>query len=195
MAGQDQGNKVIFVIDELDRCRPDYALELLEVIKHFFSVSRVHFVFGVNLEALKEMVRTRYGKEIDATTYLQKFIQVTLELPDEVEDQGRDVNLYLSWLCEEMNIPKYIGNRLKWQVKMVARANPISLRHIERIVSAVSLASRDVLEKEIIKPGMYGIMNDLIISKVVRPDFYHKFLEATITDSELNSYLKENFMG
>jgi len=54
--------KVIFVIDELDRCRPDYALELLEVIKHFFSVSNVQFVLGVNLEALEDMVSVRYGK-------------------------------------------------------------------------------------------------------------------------------------
>ena len=55
-APKKKDNKVIIVIDELDRCRPDYALEVLEVIKQFFSVDNVHFVLGVNLEVLENMV-------------------------------------------------------------------------------------------------------------------------------------------
>ena len=41
-----EGASLVFVVDELDRCRPDYALEVIEVIKHLFSVPRVHFVLG-----------------------------------------------------------------------------------------------------------------------------------------------------
>lgn len=61
---------LIIVIDELDRCRPDYALSVLEIIKHFFSLPGIHFVFGVNLEALENSVRCRYGPGIDAHGYL-----------------------------------------------------------------------------------------------------------------------------
>lgn len=53
----ETGAPLIVVIDELDRCRPDYALSVLEVIKHFFAVPRVHFVMGVNLDALEHIVR------------------------------------------------------------------------------------------------------------------------------------------
>lgn len=74
------GSTVVIVVDELDRCRPDYALEVLEVIKHFFNVPRVHFVLGVNLNALEEMVRARYGSEIEAGPYLRKFIQFPCKL-------------------------------------------------------------------------------------------------------------------
>ncbi len=46
--GEDgEARKLVIVVDELDRCRPDYALALLEIIKHFFAVPHVHFVLGV----------------------------------------------------------------------------------------------------------------------------------------------------
>jgi predicted KAP-like P-loop ATPase len=44
---------LIFIIDELDRCRPTFALEILERVKHFFSVPNVHFVLGVHLDQVR----------------------------------------------------------------------------------------------------------------------------------------------
>ena len=73
--------KLVIVVDELDRCRPDYAISLLKIIKHFFNVECVHFVLGVNLSELQNSVRVRYGSEVDAATYLQKFYSVILRLP------------------------------------------------------------------------------------------------------------------
>ena len=61
--------KLIIVVDELDRCRPDYALNLLEVIKHFFDVKNVHFVLGVNLKELANSVRARYGADVQGERY------------------------------------------------------------------------------------------------------------------------------
>ena len=66
------GRPLIIVIDELDRCRPDYALSVLEVVKHFFSVPGVHFVLGCNLDALEHMVRVRYGSSVNASAYLKE---------------------------------------------------------------------------------------------------------------------------
>lgn len=188
-------NKVIIVVDELDRCRPDYALEVLEIIKHFFSVDNVHFVLGVNLEVLESMISVRYGNEIDANAYLQKFIQVKLELPDEVEHpayQNWDVWLYLERLIKQLEISEQIGNSLKFQIELVARTNSITLRQIEQIVSAIKLANNVYLTNENIDPGYFHVMNDLIISRIVRPDLYPKFLDATITPEDLKSYLGTN---
>ena len=78
-----QERTLVFVVDELDRCRPDYALSLLEIIKHVFEVHRVHFVLGANIDALKSSVAVRYGADMDAAHYLQKFISLTITLPDE----------------------------------------------------------------------------------------------------------------
>lgn len=49
----DPTKKLVIIIDELDRCRPDYALSMLEVMKHFFAVDGVHFVLGVNMKELE----------------------------------------------------------------------------------------------------------------------------------------------
>ncbi len=200
----ENGKKFIFVVDELDRCRPDYALEVLEVIKHFFSVDNVHFILGVNLKALENMVSTRYGAEIDAGEYLQKFIRIRLELPEEVTGKNqevRNVSRYLDCLCRQMEVPDHIVKWLKIRIKLVARNNPVSLRQIEHIVSAVTLASSEALEYKYDNShdasiygnnspeGKYAVMVDLIIAKVVCPELYPRFLDATITPDDLNSYL------
>lgn len=77
----DEKAPLVVVIDELDRCRPDCALEVLEIIKHFFSVAGVHFVLGVNLAALEKSVEARYGVGVDSEAYLRKFISLQLSLP------------------------------------------------------------------------------------------------------------------
>jgi len=66
LSPNNDGKPMIVIIDELDRCRPVYALELLEKIKHFFRVENVHFVLGVNLAQLECSVGTAYGNAIDA---------------------------------------------------------------------------------------------------------------------------------
>jgi hypothetical protein len=76
--------RLVVVVDELDRCRPDYALSVLETIKHFFDVNGVHFILGVNLKELRNSVRIRYGAESDAASYLEKFISIILRLPSQV---------------------------------------------------------------------------------------------------------------
>ena len=74
--------KLIIVIDELDRCRPDFALSMLEILKHLFHVPNVHFVLGVNLTALEHSVHARYGTGIEAGRYLKKFYNLIFELTD-----------------------------------------------------------------------------------------------------------------
>ena len=61
----ERGDRLVIFIDELDRCKPDYALSLMERIKHFFDDERVTFVFAVNLSQLQHTVKSYYGSEFD----------------------------------------------------------------------------------------------------------------------------------
>ena len=72
---------LIIMIDELDRCRPSYAVELLEVAKHLFSVNKVVFVLAVNREQLAHSVSALYGDAFDAKGYLRRFFNVDVRLP------------------------------------------------------------------------------------------------------------------
>jgi hypothetical protein len=77
-AGEEEHSlPLVFIIDELDRCRPSFSLEILEKIKHFFSVPGVVFLLVSSLSQLKIAVRFAYG-DIDAHTYLEKFYHLRI---------------------------------------------------------------------------------------------------------------------
>ncbi len=191
----DTGSSLVFVIDELDRCRPSYALEVLEVIKHFFSVPHVHFVLGVNLESLENSVKFSYGNDINAQAYLKKFIQLKIELPAEVgvEPNAKPaIVVYLENLVVDMDIPKHIANRIKQTIQCVANVNSISIRDVRDIVSQVPLASEEFLGNERYLSGWVEVFVDLLVVKNVRPDLYPNFLNATVSEADLESYIGAN---
>lgn len=64
---------LFIIIDELDRCRPDYAIRLLEEIKHFFDVPGVAFVIALHGSQLAKSINAVYGPEFDSASYLRRF--------------------------------------------------------------------------------------------------------------------------
>ena len=78
---EERGNRLIVFIDELDRCKPSYAVQLLERIKHYLSDGRITFVFSVNLSELQHTIRRYYGNMFDASRYLDRFFNLRISLP------------------------------------------------------------------------------------------------------------------
>jgi len=78
---ESTGLPLVVVIDELDRCRPTYAIELLEVIKHLFGVDGVVFVMAIDVAELAHSVSAVYGAGFDGKRYLRRFIDVDYQLP------------------------------------------------------------------------------------------------------------------
>ncbi|UZX56256.1 KAP family NTPase [Yersinia ruckeri] len=72
--------KVIFIIDELDRARPDFSLEILEKIKHVFSTKNFVFILSLNKDQFEKIINKKYGN-IDSKLYLSKFINYWFKLP------------------------------------------------------------------------------------------------------------------
>ena len=70
---------LVFMIDELDRCRPTFALDVLEKIKHIFDVPGVFFVVALNKNALAKTIESVYGIA-DGNEYLSKFFDDTRSL-------------------------------------------------------------------------------------------------------------------
>jgi hypothetical protein len=71
-------------IDELDRCRPTFAIELLEIVKHIFSMKQVIFVIATDTGQLQHSIKAVYGSGFDSTRYLGRFFDrsFTLSQPD-----------------------------------------------------------------------------------------------------------------
>ena len=116
LIGESNKRLVIF-IDELDRCKPDYAIRFLERIKHYFDDDRVIFVFSVNLLQLQYTVKNYYGANFDATRYLDKFFDLRCSLPTiDIEKYIRErlhfsMDTVFEYVCIET--AKYFGFTLR----------------------------------------------------------------------------------
>lgn len=72
---------IICLIDELDRCRPTYAVEVLEKIKHLFSVNGIVFVLSIDKIQLGNSIKGYYGSDlIDSDEYLRRFIDLNYSI-------------------------------------------------------------------------------------------------------------------
>ena len=103
----EAGRLVIF-IDELDRCRPTYAVKLLERVQHFFDNNKITFVFSVNLYELKNTIKKLYGSSFDGDRYLNRFFYSIISLPDanytykNIKGLSSSEKVYLNY-CEEIS--------------------------------------------------------------------------------------------
>ena len=76
---EKQDKPLVFIVDELDRCKPEFAIRLIERIKHFFDIPKVVFVLAVNKSQLEQAINSFYGFS-DSVNYLEKFIDLTVLL-------------------------------------------------------------------------------------------------------------------
>lgn len=73
-------DKLVIIIDELDRCNPNYAVNVLERIKHYFNDERIIFIVAVNKSQLIHTISNCYGLNFDSTRYLNKFFDFNMKL-------------------------------------------------------------------------------------------------------------------
>lgn len=78
----ERGERLVIFIDELDRCKPSYAVKLLERIKHYFTNNRITFVFSININELQHTIKKFYGSDFSATRYLDRFFDLRVTLPE-----------------------------------------------------------------------------------------------------------------
>lgn len=77
----EKGNRLVIFVDELDRCKPSFAVKLLERIKHYFDNERITFVFSINTGELQHTIKNHYGNDFDACKYLDRFFDFRLTIP------------------------------------------------------------------------------------------------------------------
>ena len=73
--------RVLFLVDELDRCRPDYAIAYLETIKHIFDVQGAVFILAADRQQLENSAKTAFGPDLDFEEYYRKFVHREVSLP------------------------------------------------------------------------------------------------------------------
>lgn len=181
---------LVVVIDELDRCRPDYALSVLETIKHFFSVPNVHFVLGVNFTTLEDIVRVRYGNNVDSGAYLRKFVSFSLNLPNHIGDHDKTPAsvVYFQKVISKMELPKRISRELLEQIQLLTPVHDLSIRDVGKILSTAAILPQDALTDDNYATWR-AILVTLIIAKVTSPNLFRKLVELRATVEEMKEFL------
>lgn len=177
---------LIFMIDELDRCKPLFALALLERIKHFFAVPNVHFALGTHMGQLRNSVNAAYGANINANTYLQKFISLTFPLTDHGSHQyDRTATKYIAHLQKEMDIASDDQNFTEHSVRFAqtyALIHDCSLRDVEHFMTNIALAAA-FTTKHTLRPA--PLIAGLSILRVVQPELYARAKLKKLTYEEV----------
>lgn len=111
----EKSERLVIFVDELDRCRPSYAVRLLECIEHYFINDRITFVFSVNLEQLQHTIKNFYGNDFDACRYLDRFFDLRISLPQvNMEKYYYSLNLFDNWIVDVLkNIQKNFNLSLR----------------------------------------------------------------------------------
>ena len=140
----ESAKPIVIFLDELDRCRPDFAVRTIERVKHFFDVPGVIFVLLINRCQLAAAVKGLYGPKVNADAYLSKFIPISLTLPKRtsLDRHGDDDNKkHCKSELARLGFPETnANNEFATNMGVFATLFGFSLRDVERAVTLYSFA-------------------------------------------------------
>jgi len=182
------GKPVVFIIDELDRCRPDYAVEVLEKVKHFFSVKGIVFVLSINKNELKNAIHGVYNSpNINADDYLRRFIDIEYSIPE--PDKERFCNyLYSYYEFASLVINNNGNNAFLNLAYTIFPINSTSLRQQEKIFAYARIAFNDFDISLYRKCNEVGFL--LVYLKCIFPDFYRMLKQKQSSVQEICNRLQ-----
>jgi hypothetical protein len=133
--GKSNG-KIVFFIDDLDRCRPTFAINLLEKIKHIFNLTGYVFVLALDKEQIGYSLQTLYGNKMDTEGYLKRFIDFNYNL-----DTSKNLNFLpllfknmgYEGLFESSHIASHKEKFFMEMLKAYCKSFSLSLRDIEQL--------------------------------------------------------------
>lgn len=118
------GQRLNIFIDELDRCKPSFAVKLLEQVKHYFLLDNITFIFSTNIAELSKTIDKYYGNGFHGDRYLNRFFDLSLSIPK------IDSKIYFEYLISKNPQMLFEKNEI-----LIIRYLNMSLRNINRFVA------------------------------------------------------------
>ena len=182
----DSGNSnrpLVIIVDELDRCRPSYAIELLEVTKHLFMVDHIVFALAVNRSELAHSVKVLYGNGFDAEGYLRRFFDASLRLP------APNRNEFINSLLTTTQIRQYLGQHPQNDaigdvelLKEFFNAEHFTLRQIAQAIHYLGLALALLPDNT---TGSIMSITVALVIKTADSNIYYRFIQGNASDDEV----------
>ena len=170
---------LVFFIDELDRCRPSFAIEMLERIKHLFDVDHLVFVLSVDKTQLEAATCAVYGEKIDSAEYLRRFFDMELRLPQpdskrfaSTQVQRFGLNEYFGERAKNHQT-QHDGNQLVETIGELAKVFRLSLRTIERAMARVALVCSQTPTNQFLDPILVAF---LVVLRIKNIDIFEELV-------------------
>lgn len=125
--------RLVLIVDELDRCRPDYAMKTLEIIKHFFDIEGLFIIIPTNEHSLQKCVKSLYG--LDEGSY---------------EDAGNEY-YFTKFFNDKLNL--YKPNYLKLVQTVITKEKIISLIESNKMTLKDRYNSLETLHQKLAEFG------------------------------------------
>ena len=193
----ERANRLVIFVDELDRCKPSYAVQVLERIKHYFCDERITFVFAVNIEELQHTIKNQYGNEFNACRYLDRFFDIRVSLPPaEINGLYNKLGLASNDIVGE--VYKRVITVYHFELREITRYYRLvrtAMHSVIYEIKKVNFAFADGNGKQLI---LYHIVPLMIGLKIVDISLYHEFISGKnpkpLFDVYLRSKLEDYFM-
>lgn len=197
-ASGDDHPPVVLMIDELDRCRPTFAVAMLERIKHFFDVPGLVFLLALDLEQLKASTRKVYGADLDAGEYLRRFVDLELRLP--TARVGKMVDGMLSRCGADAFFEaraasgelRYERSQLVRTIEEIASNFELSHRMVQRMVSRLMLVLRQTAHNQYLYPIPSAF---LIFMRMFHAPLLQDFVASRVSASKVMEVVRVSKPG
>jgi hypothetical protein len=189
--------RLLVLIDELDRCRPSYALELLERIKHLLNVPNVVFVLAIDRQQLLTSIETAYGARTDSAEYLRRFVDLEFELGEP------DSAAFTEYLFGQFEFGDFFARRthaafrydlehLKETFNSLSEVMSLNLRAREQCFARLHIAL-------LVTPGDRFLYPDVLVTLIIlytrARSEYRRFVAKSGTVSVLVGFLSGHEKG
>jgi len=183
---EGQKNLIVFV-DELDRCRPTYAIETLERIKHLFDIPNIVFVLAVNKEQLGKSIQGVYGSNFDGLNYLKRFIDMEYSLREQpVENIVRASLNSLSKALEKRKKHRDELRMLERSLIIVSKKFEYQIRDIQQLTARLNLVLRTFGDSN----NLVALLIPLLLAlRQENPSLYKQYSDGDLVANEVIEFL------
>lgn len=191
-AGEGAKPLVIFV-DELDRCRPSYSIQLLESAKHLFDVPGIVFVLAIDRPQLCEAIRAIYGSGFRSEGYLRRFIDLDYALP------AAKPGAFVSHLFERLGIidefkhrPRRDVSTLQRTAELLAKAMGFSLREQIQAIARIGIILNTIPRNHFVHEIELAT---LVFLREWRRDLFDKYSNGEVDQTSIIEALRTSKEG
>lgn len=191
--GHERQLPVMVLVDELDRCRPSYAIEMLEVIKHFFNTKNFVFVVATDTQQLENSINAVYGEKFDSSVYLRRFFNRKAELSEP------DIAFYLEKhvLTTASNVVLYpdkpagtTASTVAYYLEALVKAYNLDLRTVDQVIAKLEACLRTIARD---KDKRHAVNIFALLTAIIEFDERPEVFKGRADDNALSEWKAVDF--